>query len=109
MMIDRTPSSIDRHGRQEVFEEGTIMPMHSDHESLGAYSPQVLGGRPVTAGDVAYMKEVFERIIDEAEDAFTTATMFEPYAKVTNFVLANRKIRQQVSETPQDNHEGPAI
>jgi hypothetical protein len=83
------------------------MPMHSDYESLGSYAPNRLGGRPVTGAEIVYLKDVFTRIIHEAEDAPTTAAMFEPYAKVANFILANRKIQQQVSEGPLEE-EGPA-
>jgi hypothetical protein len=80
--------------------------MRNDSESLGPYSPNVdrMGGRTI---DMAYLKDVFARIIHEAEDADTTAEMFEPYGKVINFIQANRKIREQVSAGPLED-EGPA-
>jgi hypothetical protein len=70
------------------------------YESLGPYSPNILGSRPLEAGDKEYVKDVLRRVIDEIEDASETRTMFEPYAKIVNFALGNRKIRRQVAENP---------
>lgn len=76
--------------------------MKSDYESLGPYSPLVLGSRPIR---LTYLRDVLKRVIHEAEDAQTTGEMFEPYAKIVNFVQANRKIQEQVRENPNPTEE----
>lgn len=76
--------------------------MRSGNESLGTYSPHYFGGREIAPGSIEYVESVFKRILDEMSDERSTATMFEPYAKVVNFVLSNRRIKQQVTENPSE-------
>jgi flagellar motor switch protein FliM len=73
-----------------------------DHyESLGGYGGQRLR-RNITPIEVSYAKDVFDRILDEMRDSPNTSAMFEPFAKVANFVLANRMIRLQVAENQEE-------
>jgi hypothetical protein len=73
--------------------------VHNDSESLGNYAKL---GRQLGNAERARVRDVFKRILDEMDDSHTSGSMFEPYAKVVNFVLANRKIAQQVAEVLQE-------
>ena len=72
--------------------------MADHYESFGGYRRLQ---RSIGPEEVKRAQDIFDRIIDEMKDSHTTSGMFEPYAKVVNFVLANRMIKTQLSENPR--------
>ena len=70
------------------------------NETLGAYTPKILGSKSLGEGDRRYVEEVLKRVLDEMNDTASTGEMYEPFAKIVNFVLANRKIREEVTNVP---------
>jgi len=88
MMIDRTPSPIDRHGRQEVFEKGTTMPGQFNH---------LEGAREFALDDRRKVKEVLDDVLDEMGDSHELNNMFAPYAEVVHFILTDTRIKQNIA------------
>jgi hypothetical protein len=62
--------------------------------------------RPIGEGEQRVVREVFDRILEEMKDADSTGTMFQPFATIVNFVLANRKIRDQRTNVPLEETNG---
>lgn len=89
------------YNKRNTMQRGTRMPDH--YETLASYRRL---HRAIGPSEIAKTKDVFNRILDEMKDEPTTSTMFEPYARIVNFLLANRMIKQQLSETA-DYDESP--
>lgn len=73
-------------------------PQHKGRQDASTMvAPYLKLTRPLDDGQRARLKLIFDRILDEAADCAHTKDMFEPYGIVANFVLANRKIADQIA------------
>lgn len=71
--------------------------MGSERNDLASYR---YGSVPNTEENIAHVREAFARILEDFGESEATGEMVVPFAQVIHFVLRNRFIRHELSETP---------
>lgn len=54
--------------------------------------------RPITAEDRLYVRRVIAAVLMELDDNGNVSEMFPEYGIVISFILANRRIRSEITE-----------